>query len=214
MSRSNSRNEARKLVSSIVPRKERSYDELPFVSTPKRTLVMPEPVDRSEGTTVVEPEEWVRARDQIAVLVRSTVAEALVPLQAAIATLIEQSAALARRLDEVSGARPGLGTLPPPPRAPEMTIPPPPPSYRSTSSAPPSSRSMPSAPPSSDSSSNCLAKFGGLAKKLRDEKGLDVSAIDLAAQLLERIAARVDERAAEELTMDILQHRYAEDGSQ
>lgn len=63
-----------------------------FVSVPRRTLVMDEPPPDSgvEAKTVMEPEEWIRARDQIALLVRSTIAEALLPLQQAVASIAQQ----------------------------------------------------------------------------------------------------------------------------
>jgi hypothetical protein len=62
-----------------------------FVNGPRRTLVMEEPPPESgvEAKTVMEPEEWIRARDQIAVLVRSTIAEALMPLQQAVASMAQ-----------------------------------------------------------------------------------------------------------------------------
>jgi hypothetical protein len=60
-----------------------------FVSVPRRTLVMEDapPESGVDAKTVMEPEEWIRARDQIALVVRSTIAEALLPLQQVVASI-------------------------------------------------------------------------------------------------------------------------------
>lgn len=156
-----------------------------FVSVPRRTLVMDdadlearaaEPT--ADAKTVMEREEWIRARDQIALIVRSTVAEAILPLQ-------ESIAAIAERLDALVSQQESPA---PPPSAPRATmLPPPLPGRASVSYAPP-----PMAP-------SALTRLGDLAGKLRRERGIEVSPMQLAALLLERVAAVLDERVAEEL---------------
>jgi hypothetical protein len=96
-----------------------------FVSVPSRTLVIPESertADTREpdkdATTVVEREEWIRARDQIALIVRTTVAEAMLPLQESIASIAERLDALA---SQPMHAPPRAEHLPPPP-APRATM--------------------------------------------------------------------------------------------
>ena len=201
----------RERESSVVPREDPAFGDLEVLEAPSRDLVMPEgeaeagsqSEPRREGATVVEPEEWVRARDQIALVVRTTIAEAMLPLQQAIAALTEQNAALARRIEALTCTRVARRrTLPPPspPQSrPSTIIPPPPPLPRRTS--------VSSAPPPPPSSASGLARFGALAKKMRDEQGVDVTAAELAGLLLERIAARVDEPAAEELAREVIQRK-------
>jgi hypothetical protein len=60
-----------------------------FVSVPRRTLVMEDapPDSGVDAKTVMEPEEWIRARDQIALVVGSTIAEAMLPLQQVVASI-------------------------------------------------------------------------------------------------------------------------------
>ncbi len=154
-----------------------------FVSVPRRTLIMgeadldaPATEPTPDAKTVMEREEWIRARDQIALIVRSTVAEAILPLQESIAAIAERLDALVSREES------------PPPSATRATmLPPPLPPRRSVSYAPP-----PMAP-------SALTRLGDLAGKLRRERGIDVSPMQLAALLLERVAAVLDERVAEEL---------------
>jgi hypothetical protein len=171
-----------------------SVDSAPeFVSVPSRTLVIPE-AERtretrepdSDATTVVEREEWTRARDQIALIVRTTVAEAMLPLQESIALIAE-------RLDLLASQQ-----VHPPPRA-EQAPPRPPPAPRATMLPPPLPHDMPieyTPPPMAPSA---LTRLGDLAGRLRRERGIEVSPMQLAALLLERVAAVLDERVAEEL---------------
>jgi hypothetical protein len=162
-----------------------------FVSVPSRTLDMSDvafATDAKEPTadakTVVEPEEWTRARDQIALIVRSTVAEAILPLQ-------ESIAAIAERLDvlvsQPASSPPPPVSTPAPPQQRATMLPPPPPSRLSIPYVPP-----PMAP-------TALTRLGEVAGRLRRERGIDVSPIQLAAVLLERVAAVLDERVAAEL---------------
>ena len=157
-----------------------------FVSVPSRTLVMPAAVSaanvgepQSDATTVVEREEWIRARDQIALIVRTTVAEAILPLQ-------ESIASIAQRLDALASVE--RQAPPPPPLAPT----------RATMLPPPLPRrmSVPYEPPMAPSALN---RLGDLASRLRRERGIEVSPMQLAAVLLERVAAVLDERVAAEL---------------
>ncbi|HEX8793752.1 MAG TPA: hypothetical protein VF765_22570 [Polyangiaceae bacterium] len=174
----------------VMPRGHAS-DEIPesqdssldFLSVPSRTLVMPDAVrsadvgePQSDAKTVVEREEWIRARDQIALVVRSTVAEAILPLQESIASIAE-------RLDALASA--------------ERVAPPPPPS-RATMLPPPLPQrvAVPYEPPMAPSALN---RLGDLAGRLRRERGIDVSPMQLAALLLERVSAVLDERVAAEL---------------
>jgi hypothetical protein len=184
--------------SMVVPRGQREADLTPppdsapdFVSVPSRTLVMSEAARTAEtkepdrdAITVVEREEWTRARDQIALIVRTTVAEAMLPLQESIASIAE-------RLDAMASQ-----PAPPPPRA-ESVPPPLPP--RATMLPPPlpTDVSVPYEP--SPMAPSALRRLGDLAKRLRQERGIDVSPMQLAAILLERVAAVLDERVAEEL---------------
>ena len=46
---------------------------------------------------------------------------------------------------------------------------------------------------------SALTRLGDLAGRLRRERGIEVSPMQLAALLLERVAAVLDERVAEEL---------------
>jgi hypothetical protein len=155
-----------------------------FVSVPSRTLIMPDAMSeadyeepRSDAKTVVEREEWIRARDQIALIVRTTVAEAILPLQESIASIAE-------RLDHLANAE----RLDPSPRARRATmLPPPLPRHMTDPDEPP-----PMAP-------SALGRRGDLAGRLRRERGIEVSPMQLAALLLERVAAVLDERVAEEL---------------
>lgn len=156
-----------------------------FLSVPSRTLVMPQAVSsadvgepQSDAKTVVEREEWIRARDQIALIVRSTVAEAILPLQESIASIAE-------RLDLLASA--------------ERPSPPPPPAARATMLPPPLPRStsVPYAP--TPMAPSALGRLGDVANRLRKERGIDVSPMQLAAVLLERVAAVLDERVAAEL---------------
>jgi hypothetical protein len=137
-----------------------------------------------DETTVVEREEWIRARDQIALIVRTTVAEAILPLQESIASIAERLDALA--------SQPVL----PSPRAEQL---PPPPAPRTTMLPPPlpSDLSFPYEP--SPMAPSALTRLGDLAGRLRKERGIEVSPMQLAAVLLERVAAVLDERVAAEL---------------
>jgi len=105
-----------------------------------------EPTDSPDWDeiTVVEREEWIRARDQIALIVRTTVAEAMLPLQESIGSLAARLEALTSQPADV----------PPPPTLRETMLPPP----------------LPHEPPT-----------------------------QLAAILMDRVAAVLDERVAEEL---------------
>jgi hypothetical protein len=151
-----------------------------FLSVPSRTLFIEEAANASdvrdlptEPITVVESEEWIRVRDQIALIVRSTVAEAILPLQQAIASI-------AQRLDvDVPAGAERLEMKSAP------TCPPPAP----CDDAPPLPPMAPSA----------LMRLGELAGKLRRERGIDVSPMQLAALVLERVASVLDERVAAEL---------------
>ena len=182
----------------VVPRGQREAELTPppdsapeFVRVPSRTLVISEAARTAEtkepdkdAITVVEREEWTRARDQIALIVRTTVAEAMLPLQESIASIAE-------RLDALT-SQPAH----PPPRA-EHVPPPLPP--RATMLPPPlpSDLSVPYEP--SPMAPSALTRLGDLAGRLRKERGIEVSPMQLAAILLERVAAVLDERVAEEL---------------
>jgi hypothetical protein len=169
-----------------------------FVSVPSRTLVIPE-AERAandkeperDATTVVEREEWTRARDQIALIVRTTVAEAMLPLQESIASIAQRLDVLAsvKSLDSVAleptPTPPPRATILPPPLPQRMSVPYEPPSYEP--------------PPPPPMAPSALTRLGDLAGRLRRERGIDVSPMQLAALLLERVATVLDERVAEEL---------------
>jgi hypothetical protein len=191
--------------SMVVPRGQGEADLTPppdsapeFVSVPSRTLLIPESARTSEtrqpdrdATTVVEREEWIRARDQIALIVRTTVAEAMLPLQESIASIAQRLDVLASAERVVEGA-----SEPTPP--PEDAPPPPPP--RATMLPPPLSQQVADLyPPPPPMAPSALTRLGDLAGKLRRERGIEVSPMQLAAILLERVAAVLDERVAEEL---------------
>jgi len=61
----------------------------------------------------------------------------------------------------------------------------------------PSDLSVPYEP--SPMAPSALTRLGDLAGRLRKERGIEVSPMQLAAILLERVAAVLDERVAEEL---------------
>jgi hypothetical protein len=173
--------------SMVVPRESSELPAPPdstpeFLSVPRRALVMEEGVPESgvEVKTVVEPEEWIRARDQIALVVRSTMAEAILPLQKALASI-------AQRVDSLAKPAPKrqIRRVPPTPPRSSTMLPPPLPTGTSVSTAPPV------AP-------GALTRLGDLAAKLR-RQGIPISTVQLAALLLERAAAEVDEEAAVEL---------------
>lgn len=158
-----------------------------FVNVPSRTLLIPQAVSasdvgepQSDAKTVVEREEWIRARDQIALIVRTTVAEAILPLQ-------ESIAAIAERLDVLANAERVAPPQPPLPPIRATMLPPPPPRRMSVPY-----EGTPMAP-------SALNRLGDLAGRLRRERGIEVSPMQLAAVLLERVAAVLDERVAAEL---------------
>jgi hypothetical protein len=185
--------------SSVVPRMEPSFDEQ-------------------------KVEAWTLPLDPIARIVRGALTEALIPLQESVQALAEENAALRRRIDVLMASRlVAVGAAPSPPRArattmlpppfppgaqslpgPSIPPPPPPPSSLHVTPHPASSSEVTPAPSSSPS---CLSRFGGLAKKLREEKGVDVTAVELAGLLLERIAAKLDSAAGEELMQEIERRR-------
>jgi hypothetical protein len=196
--------------SSVVPRTEPSFDEeQKVVSIPGLELLMP--------------------RDPIARIVRDALTEALIPLRETVQALAEENAALRRRIDVLIARRVvAVRAAPSPPRARAVTMLPPPlpPAAQSLPRPsippppPPSSRHVPLHPASSSevtpdpsSSPSCLSSFGGLAKKLREEKGVDVTAVELAGLLLERIAAKLDGAAGEELMQEIARRRQTGRGS-
>jgi hypothetical protein len=111
--------------------------------------------------------------------VRTTVAEAMLPLQESIASIAE-------RLDALASVAPA-----PPPPAPRATMLPPPLPQRVFDPYE-SYEKGPMAP-------SALTRLGDLAARLRKERGIEVSPMQLAAILLERVAAVLDERVAEEL---------------
>ena len=155
-----------------------------FVRVPQRTLDMGDagasPDARepaADAKTVMEREEWIRTRDQIALIVHSTVAEAILPLQEAIASIAERLDAMVTQPSQPAPPLPRATMLPPP--------------------LPPERRSIPYVPP--PMAASALTRLGDLAGKLRRERGIDVSPMQLAALLLERVAAVLDERVAEEL---------------
>jgi hypothetical protein len=157
----------------------------------------------SEPNIVAEREEWIR-RDQIAPIVRSAVAEAILPLQEAIRPLQEAIlplqkaiASITQRLDALASAEPvdvpaGVRRTEILERAP--TCPPP-----AAEDAP----QLPAIPP------RALTRFGELADKLRRERGINVTPTQLATLLLERVATVLDERAAAELTNNSMFARAA-----
>jgi len=182
----------------VVPRGQRDDELTPppdsapeFVRVPSRTLVISEAARTAQtkepdhdATTVVEREEWTRARDQIALIVRTTVAEAMLPLQESIASIAERLDAMASQ----AAYPPPRAEHIPPPLPPRATMLPPP--LPSNVSVP--CMHSPMAP-------SALTRLGDLAARLRKERGIDVSPMQLAAILLERVAAVLDERVAEEL---------------
>jgi len=182
----------------VVPRGQREAELTPppdsvpdFVRVPSRTLVISEAARTAEtkepdkdAITVVEREEWTRARDQIALIVRTTVAEAMLPLQESIASIAE-------RLDTLASQ-----PVRPPPRA-EHAAPPLPP--RATMLPPPLPSDLSVPYEHSPMAPSALMRLGDLAGRLRKERGIEVSPMQLAAILLERVAAVLDERVAEEL---------------
>jgi hypothetical protein len=185
--------------SMVVPRESSEIPPPPdstpeFVSIPRRTLIMNEteapeteaPESGVQTKTVVEPEEWIRARDQIALVVRSTIAEAMLPLQEAVASISRRVDALAKPPPKRQIRR----VQPTPPRS--TMLPPPLPTQTSVSGAPP-----PMAP-------SALTRLGDLAGKLR-RQGIPISTVQLAALLLERAAREVDENVAAELARNAIE---------
>jgi hypothetical protein len=201
-----------------------------------------------EDKTVVEREEWIRARHQIALIVRSTVAEAILPLQESLASIVQRLDDLGRaeRHDAPASAEqcdvpakaehhdvppsaehhdvpPGaehddapaneehsevpasaehcgvLASEPTPTPAPAEDTPAPPAARAATMLPPPLPQraSIPYLPP--PMAPSALKRLGDLAGRLRRERGIDVSPMELAALLLERVAAVLDERVAAEL---------------